>query len=350
MFTKPEQRLIKEMLIQIYRNMPETLHYSVYFVPLGLSNSYRDMREMANLVNGMQSLEQIPWPDENCIIISQDIFSRLIDIDTPHLIAIIRSKKIFDRYALFPKSENRGTTEALMLVAGYLVNNNFRTYHKQICLTHITNGKDKWVPNTFENSLRRHLGEIIKAIESAGYSIPPDTVKKLEDWMRFTNPYGLDEFWECLAVSESKTTPEMGLVADIFACLANIVVPCHYFVRSKFTEGFGTSSIRRITRDKPILTIINFDRLYHLCKQHGYDEVEIKPHFRRGHIRHFWKEAGIDRFCLPPQAIDRIRLVAQHNVRRTYIPPTWVGKTHFDVDNISHDIVVEEVVLPQVRK
>ena len=142
---------------------------------------------------------------------------------------------------------------------------------------------------------------------------------------------------------------QAGLANDIFSYLSNIVVPCHYVVRSRFEKGFGpTGKLKRMTKHKPIFSVISGERIYRQFVEPSGDASLKCPHFRRGHIRHHWKAAGINRFLLPPDPVLRIRLVHEKQVPRSYIPPTWVGEGKWLVDGVLHEIVTEEIPLRQL--
>ena len=104
-----------------------------------------------------------------------------------------------------------------------------------------------------------------------------------------------------------------------------------------------------MTRAKPIFSVIAYDRLYQQLVG-GDHQHEVAPHFRRGHIRHYWKKAGLNRFALPISPVDRMKLVHRHRVERVYIPPMWIGDKVYEVDGVTHEIVTENIPLVQIRR
>ncbi len=51
----------------------------------------------------------------------------------------------------------------------------------------------------------------------------------------------------------------------------------------------------------------------------------IAMHKRRGHVRHLWKRAGVERSSLPENAGARLKLCVERDVKRIYVRPHWVG-------------------------
>jgi len=346
MFSSHEQRMIKELLLFVYRKMPKALHWSVYYIP---HDTKLKTDKLATLVRGMHALPQIPWPDDNCVIISHDaaskIFQPITNMET--LVAVVHEKRMSRRFNTLPKTENIGHIEPMRIFNAFYFDNAIHCLEDAAELFHMTRSQDRWSGGqSFEESLQKNLMRVVSALGGRPKTVPEAIKEEYLQWSRLSNPYGLDDFWSCYRhnVSTQKPEEQVGFAGDIFSCLANIVVPCHYFVKSRFVEGFGTSSMRKIMRAKPIFSIVNFDRLYRVYGGNG--DHEVSPHFRRGHIRHLWKEAGLNRFLLPRDTIERIRLVSQNNVRRVYVAPSWVGETCIEIDGISHQIELDDFELP----
>ena len=202
----------------------------------------------------------------------------------------------------------------------------------------------KWLDIDDRVSVR--LDRIKEAAFSSHLQLSPSKETLIRDYIKYLSPHGLEEFWCALELGSKLAQP--GLASDILAYLSNICVPCHYIVKSRFKSGFGTTGkMKRATKNMPIFSFITFDRLYTTFVDGG-DAPPLSPHFRRGHIRHLWKESGLNRHLIPNDPIVRIKLAHAHKVRRVYIPPTWVGCQHYEDNDCRHEIITQEMPLREL--
>lgn len=126
-----------------------------------------------------------------------------------------------------------------------------------------------------------------------------------------------------------------------------LAVPTQYIVDARLPE-FGPGPFRRRFRNKPICMHLKFERLYRLYEMAHSDEERppVEPHGRHGHIRHYWRAAGVDKRVLPASPKERLRLVQTKRVRRQYIHPTWIGETKWTFDGVQLEVRVGESDLP----
>ena len=136
----------------------------------------------------------------------------------------------------------------------------------------------------------------------------------------------------------------IGLGMGIFGALVALAFPCGYQVIASSRTGFGSSATRKTTAGEPVLCNVSYDRLRRLAEEaHALEGREVDPHFRRGHYRHMWKDAGLDRLTLPASAYERMKLVLERKVRRVYVRPAWVGKKEFSHDGWDWNIQAGEM-------
>lgn len=335
MIDRVTQRFIKEGLLSVYRAYPKAIEYAVYYLPF----EHSSFQEIGISIRSMHGIPEVPWPEENCIICTEDHISTLLGHDIKLFIMILHTKDFKVRMNLVPKSEDCGIVEPMEFFNVALSGRSRISIHRsQITLVH-REGTYK-CPMT-DDYLQKKADQFPSATD--------EQKEKLKSYWKAMNSLSFDGIW----VAKEMGLPnqdQMGLASDVLGYLANIVVPCHYFVKSSFEEGFGTRSQRRMTRGKPIFSVISYDRLYRTFLQtdDDYQEGVVEPHFRRGHVRHHWKKAGLNRQALPNSVIDRIKLVHKHRVERSYIPPTWIGENKFSIDGVSHEIMTKEMPLVRI--
>ena len=51
---------------------------------------------------------------------------------------------------------------------------------------------------------------------------------------------------------------------------------------------------------------------------------------------------------LPNDPVERMRIIHENKVKRTYIPPTWVGTKQFSDKDVEHEVMTEEIGLCQL--
>lgn len=339
MIDRQTQRFIKEGLLSIYRAYPKAMDYAVYYLPF----EHHNFKEIGMSIRSMHGIPEVPWPEEDCIICTEDHVSTLLGYDVKLFIMILHTKAFKDRMNLIPKGEDCGIVEPMeffnvALSPGARGKNSISIRRKQITLVH--RGETFHCPMT-EAFLQNKADQHPSATE--------EQKEKLKDYWRAVNTATFEGIW----IAKEMGLPnqdQMGLASDVLGYLANIVVPCHYFVKSEFEEGFGTKTQRRHTRGKPIFSVISYDRLHRtlLKEDEDYQGGTVEAHFRRGHIRHHWKRAGLNRHALPESPMERMKLVHKHHVERSYIPPMWVGENVFSINGVTHEIMTKEMPLVQI--
>lgn len=345
MVTKLQQRLMKEVLIKAYQMKPETISWPVYFVPFAPIN----IRDHAKLVRSMHELPHIPWPDESCIILAEDPSAEILDHGVKIMVGLFHDNSEVQRFENMPRVESIGDIEPLNFICSFKMagSNTVHIMTKKCVMMYrmgVQWGDDK------EESMDRQMARIKSG---APYSdISPEQEERIREYVWYGSPFGLDNFWHAKNWNDKTESfdEEVGFATDVFNYLINLISPCHYVVKSKFKNGFGTRAMRRATRDKPIFSLIPFQRVYREVQSPGGNGEPKSPHFRRGHVRHLWKEAGINRFRLPESPIERIKLIAQKRVRRIYVSPAWVGNRFFADEGMDYEMVVDEWELPMLKQ
>lgn len=355
MIGKAWQRLVKEALIAIYRG--EQTRFSFNF-PVYYFGFDFDLERLGMAVQSLQAIPEIPWPDEDCIILAEEVITSLLHPDVKGLTWIVHSKQIDDQFispgALAAEAVITG---AVFLANGQIVNGRSGYYY----LSHVKVDPSSWT-TTIEESIKKHAAQIQKAACAVLRQPDLTTVDTTlyEQYLRQTlvstpGAYHWVAFDPLMSIpriqgeSRSPHTPMPGLAADFLGYISNLAVPCHYMLRSRFEKGFGpTGELKRLTKAKPIFSVIPYDRLYQQMRGPGEHMSEVAPHFRRGHIRHLWKEAGLNRLALPDDPKERLHLVHSHHVRRVYVHPAWIGDPSFASDDARFEVLTGEMPLRQL--
>lgn len=111
----------------------------------------------------------------------------------------------------------------------------------------------------------------------------------------------------------------------------SILYPSGYKLGIKISEGFGDKPIKRKTVGKIFHFITSINRIYSNSGS-GHSVEEKQPHYRRPHIRHLWKSSGVNRFELPDNPFERLKIVQEKQVRRTWVSESFPG---FEEKNIA---------------
>ncbi len=313
------------------------MNYPVYFLPFDNTDS----EILGQTVKGLQQLPRLPWPGEKCIVLAENPLYSILDMEEEYqcrmysILAFVKCGNVQN-----PRLE--GEQEIDLLVTD-LVDDKILQYQDRYWMYHVTDPNVRWMDT--EESLDKRVAEI----KSKHKLNDPKAEEKFRNYFRKIGPQGLTSFWtSCVGSRPNPTEVDLGqhgLAADMLVALANLAVPCGYMVKSSFKRGFGpTGRIKRQTKEMTIFSMIKFNRLYRTFVG-GNDSHEVEPHHRRGHIRHLWKEAGLNRFSLPNDPVARIKLVHDHRVRRVVIPPTWIGEKRYETDDCDFEIITGETEL-----
>lgn len=388
MFTKQQQRMLKCGLSALYAEEPDWAAYPLYF----MERSEGRLEDTIRGVSALQSLEQIPWPEESCIIICEDnLLSRWFatDVQVLHFYLRGRHKRLeADVKAKDYMKKHKAEPVIGLVVALDKRGDPFVEEHEDIILIRFDNSAVQRVlmqtdPSSGESIRPRSLAAVARATTEAWVqqvainwpvdqllsaeaqqlcerlegqhpgAISPDhsSSAHLEGVILQALPRGAEQAWMALRTTElsdeSDTVASFGQAVCILAHLLNIVMPCGYRVKACFREGFGTKRMRRLTRGKPIYCHVGYNRMATMTKE-ASEHAPIDPHFVRGHIRNLWKRAGLDRAFLPLEPHKRLLLVQQHKVKRVYVHPYWTGPRSGYHDGVDWEIEQGESELPEL--
>jgi len=376
MINTKQMGMVKESLLYLYRRDFRFIDIPVYFC----DNNDVSQEDITTSIKSLQEFDELPWPSHNCIFIGVnpwrkgDKFTQ--EMGTEHLLYILL-KIDFKPKGLQPvdiEVEQQGETvidaeyKYYMLISAYL---NKRIYIREMPLYLARAHSVNWTREEMEKHAHDYaeveamIGvstayglELIKKIDSvtrkfSGVEIPelpvelrPQVDECIDDLTQFYRACIPDHIlpgdrqWVASTSEEDLLT--FCLATQVLSCFTTMIVPCHYMVKSDWGEGFGEKRFKRKIAGKPFFSLVNYNRLYREAVK-GDSDIQRQPHFRRGHVRYLWKEAGINRHLLPHVASERMRLAVQHNVRKVYVTPSWIGPKHFSSSGYKYEILTGEI-------
>lgn len=341
MLGKVWQRLVKESLIRVYTDSRTSFAkpFPVYYFACD-----GDLERVGLAVQSLHQIPQLPWPDDQCIILAEDVSMSHMTDEGRGLVCFVYSKN-FKVLLNSPQESEIFYVGGTYLLGDRIISAPINLHYMQ----HVPQAEERKNNYTsyvdMQYSINSAIELLANACKRSGVKTHPEKYKQYLNEVLVKDP-SKDSHWISFKSGDDKVAP--GTAADLLAYLSNLAVPCHYMMRSKPNKGFGpTGEIQRLTRDKAIFTVIPYDRLYvELTK--NQDGSEVSPHPRRGYIRHWWKRGTppIDRFLLTNvSAIDRLILVHKNKVPRVYIHPTWVGNQAFQNEGFSFEMVTGETLL-----
>lgn len=329
------KRLLKELRVFLARNHPDFCAFPEFFAP----TDFRSTDEFVDSIDAVHTLEALPWPERPCILYAEGMngfdffpaeFRELSDtaksvsafiIDGDGSLWSLHARRVRPTEVEIGTSLARGQVARVRFQStpGGIVDRmisakaNLRQWFDDAVATFSPPGT---------RVSERQATQINQAIENFCESQVP----RCEAPWQVRNPAWQENVWDYMP--------------SLVAAFANIVTPCHYRLKSYFTEPFGDQRTKQCFAHKPIFSLVKYDRVYRVAT--GCGEHDVPPHFRRGHVRHMWLESGIDRLCLPPDPALRQRLAQERKVRRVVVSPCWVGQREFDDDGMHHEILAEE--------
>lgn len=332
MIGKQWMRLLREGLLKLYKAYPVLVDFTVYYMA---TEKGKPMARGA-AVRSMHELEFLPWPEDNCIVVSEEPYMMAHHNDGTWGIlltfAVHSVAWLTQTQGVKLHGDSRATGEKIITYQIAMTGQRQIIWGEGVAFMGMFRGEFSL------SSLPEEMKEMREILSETGVTA-------------FSAEY-LNFFEACVprvdghvwyGCSEGKSPGlEPGII--LLSALANIATPCHYRVLAQ-SQGFGSKAVRRAIQAKPFICIVAFDRLYTMQPTNG-DGHPKTPHSRCGHIRHLWKEAGINRFALPQEPENRIRLVADRHVRRIYVHPTWVGRREYSADGIDYKIEGGETELP----
>ncbi len=347
MLTTCWQRLVRECLIRIYRDerTKHAINFPVYYFAY-----HGDVKTLGLSVQSLQQIPDIPWPDKQCVILAENAPASIMCPDWKSLVCIVHDENCRAVYAC------PGGSDLVYCGATFLVGNVvFHSQPKLYFLSHLADGVEFEIDDENWSYVRaqEHMDQLVEVWDTASKRVKGASFNSKPNMDAFAQYLQKTSVWEnnkplWVAYDLPDKNPQPGLAADFLAYLSNLAIPCHYMVKTRFKQGFGpTGEMKRLTAAKPIFSIVNFERLHKVYAKTGAETgIELDPHFRRGHIRHFWKESGLDRLVLPVAHSERMLLVHRRQVRRRYIQPQWIGDPEFSSDGCDFEIITKDMPLP----
>ncbi len=378
--------MLKEALIALYRENPKWLSFPIYYLPF----NEESVEVLGEAVEAFQEMEQLPWPDHKCVILTEEGYEYCTTKESQFLTTLV-----FDRSKPHPPldvpenvDEVSRSGDLIWMATTHLSKDN-KIRHIPLgyyVLQHIdmptmylhdagqdgkielVNGKHETV-KMFPEQAMEEMWQIMETIKKGFAKNTADEfaldsnltwktlAERFEQYQNKIAPPRMKQFWSMIPTINSSNVEKSSIstrnsflfAANILADLINIVMPCGHMVRMKFDDGFGCKSLRHIITGKPIFTFINYERLYQATvNDNANGDRTVSPHHRRGHIRYLWKKAGVNRLALPIRAKDRILLAKAKGVERVHVSPAWIGPTSLMVDGMLYDINIENRLLPSL--
>jgi len=324
MFTRAEQQLVKQILLTIGRyDLP------IFYLPWRPAPA----KELAAATAAVNALDDIPWPDMPCIILAEDPVRSILG-QSPGL------------WAHLPRdvSEPAGLPMYFM--------NTWTAWSDGPGALRAAQSPP-WVMHRrpADHTYCADLSDAEADISRVLQHFPTHTAAQAQAYREYDAstrlPPSQGRWLSCdmadyLTYLDTGQPPVVTDMPPLLRHLFNLVTPCGYFVRSRFRHGFGTSSVKKLTRQKPIFSLIDADRLHNVYRE-SQPLISVTPHFRRGHLAWQWKRAGLNRLTLPRDPGARLLLRQRHQVESVYRPPTWVGERSFSTGECDHRVIVEGV-------
>jgi hypothetical protein len=296
----------------------------IYYVGCGASQTVAELSSALDLING---LDELPWPEEQCILLWEPFIHGAVPAIGARwsgLYGIVRDAGYGEQAAHIQSFAGLFDGVLKMDDEPAMILQKLDKDMQRPC----------WDKYNMADAYRWLPVEEQRIVEEF-HTMQDHTVGKNGTWLAGSLVNKRDG---------GVSVGELYYPIDLLHCLSMLAAPCHYMVVSRFAEGFGTKAQRRWTKEKPIFVSVPYDRLYKLIEDQQ-ERQPVQPHFRRGHIRHMWKESGINRFALPDNPAERFQLVKRHHVRRIYIHPTWVGDPLILDGDVTHEVQQGETEL-----
>lgn len=316
LMSKWDNRLFNHIAMWLYDNAPEvadTSKFSWYYTdPCG-----GVLDDLALTINSLHGESDLPWPNHKCVT--------FVPMDGM-MYAVIHAKSVDIKDIAQRWGEESGDGMTVVM-AGSAKGQNDRSAIEVFCSHAVM--------------LQRPMTEeIAKHWQESPWRVNPiagpliRSLPCVASLCWYACFYPIEEDGSC--PKKDKSTFDPLSASTLLMSLANQVAPCHYRVKTRMRGVFGTKPQRRHYAGREMISLISYERLHSMCAEVG--ERHVKPHDRRGHYVHRWKDAGIDRRTLPKSPIDRYRLYLAHNVERYYRNPTWVGPRHLEDQAFGYEI------------
>lgn len=330
LISKRHYRLYKEARIYLERKEPRGIR-TVYWFDDALLNT----PENSMAVRKIHDLGEIPWPSRDSLIVSP----AQVDAITVLMPGISSHRTVFGRPA-----------DCVARAWSVVSDNNVSVDHETFGLVYLDSTQsDARVVD------KRPWDQVIKdELASCGESGSSD--HHLLEWYHGCVPSKGAWFAGDIAGMQEALDRNNGyrfsfrVACHLLASLSSIAVPSHYIVRAHQRKRYGSKKIGSCFAKDALIVHVSFDRLHQFVKERGEIMADIEPHSRRGHVHHFWKRAGLNRFALPDCPVERMLLCRKHQVEELYIPPMWIGPRLFETEELVYEVLVDPIQLTSYSK
>jgi hypothetical protein len=319
------KRLVKELLVYSAKLLAENengfdksiSNYSFYFT---------EATEVDDALAGaraIDSLDFIPWPDERCLVMAMSPEGNKKSVLSGLVRDVNADPQVFDIAVFLDNGQvhHRSGVKALRRYSENL--GRIAEINKPDVFRKTLSKKGGWAPNEYSEEADLPILRQIREHWTGWYAFPPDLDINSE----------LSDTDVCAARING---------GGVAYGLSPLAVPTGYFVKT-YLGPFGNSVTRKLFSIRPIIQVINFDRLYGMSvSEHADEPREVAPHHRRGHIRHLWKSSGVNKLSLPPSPGERLRMAQEKKVRRVYVSQAWIGNREFVYDGMKHEIELSD--------
>lgn len=284
---------IVKLIDDIHNRSPKSKKYQIFYLDLG-----DDLKELVDNTNLLFQMDEIPWPDKNCIVITttpnnqDDLLAFLVE-DNQFFSSSWRGNHI-------EKLPGSFTTETINIPPFINAETIVKTPY-------------------FETITRLHH-EKYGNIKEILFPVPENKAIVLKN----------DKFFEYIKYKNTLLN-RVAVSCSLLVQLGPLLVPCGYKIKTKLPQF---SKKGKLTNTLEVESIIHFNRFYSIFEKSTGQKVERKPHPRRGHLRFWWKHSGIDKSGLPLNPTQRLKFAFENNVKKSYIKPTFCGNNFKTEDGI----------------
>ena len=290
----------------------------------------RPEKAWCDAIRALHMMPELPWPDEECIIIAERLGSNKGWRD---LEVFARLKTNAEELGTCPHPLGRGydgvdvaNYDCLSAIRAEWVNGGYRFRNPEWGMMRrlqCTDWADGEMPKEFLIELK-HLDaedrQYFRGCWPVGGSV----------WT--SQLYWLTDKGE----EQHRKSTQFAMACRHLRALANIIMPCHYAITATHKGTIGHRGLRKKMAGRQMGMRIPYERLYEVNPE--MKNGQVHPHHRRGHVRWLWKHRGIDRMTLPADPAVRIAKALTEDVPMVKVRPSWIGAHQWGEDGVGYEI------------